>query len=473
MTLSGLSSLPWKFPKALPRGRVERVSPPVFEAAERFRALFPEDGAHLRHKLREAALAFVRYLGVDDLWIVPEANRGRRDSNGARAVGFNLYVVGDAKKLVRLLQMRGAFWRLAGAKLAGEERLAYSREEYVDEARGAWINIHPAHGGIVAWSEWDDYLLPGFFDLAGLDVDNDTMLPLPRPGLPYATFDYADTFYSVVKDVWLRGVGAAPDWDPCAIPMVDRYGAADGPVLLDNGVGPAARLISVVDSEEIAAWTPHCGRALLWPSIAATWRQHEWEGDIAFYFDVRMLTNALGGRKMKQVYVFDGDGWTPTKTTLDSITLDARGELRGRGPANELGNWLSVLGPQDIENAAGWGNIEARRIKSMAGFERRLKQLQKIHKARGEVATARPIDRYPYLEMKVLDRIPLADIPLAVVTSNDVRWTLLGLGFGGTILVLDQRPPAPRFDAPAYCDLVDAAVEKWAHANGRLIGRKP
>lgn len=464
---------------------------PLKRAPDRgqFAVWFEEGGARLREPGAGRLEAFRKELRLDDIAIEP-AHRQVVDQedreNGVPGAGDGFFaphpwvsLIGSPKALMAILKARaGAGWWRVLAALSGQQ-VPYEFSRTGGRARcegcGQWRHIYHETGksGLVDWMELDDFfpdaLRAAFQEPGGRGEGSPyfSLVVLPRPGGP------TTPWYSVKKRRWMEPEGER-SWDVCAARGPGIYGEPDGPVVARFESGPPI-IAAHVTSEVSFSAMRECG-GLLWPSVAVSWQPHLWTSDTYLFFDVRLLERNLGptatrGTRDKTVLLANTDTWTPGARDLEKNKALAEAELRG--DKDMRGTWLYVLGPQvDEDTGSNQGGVpdDAKRLKTWSAVNARLRKLRKLHGddyvKLGDDEYSKQSERYPYLELKISDRVDINSCPLIVMPAtrgihDRVEDGLRGMGYRGTILRVEKDGPTRYED-----QFSDGALADWAEKTG-------
>ncbi len=266
------------------------------------------------------------------------------------------------------------------------------------------------------------------------DLNSDEIYVIPDPGGPNTKF------FSLLNR---RIYGPVPPMKKiplCAPAAGQKYSDVNGPVQI---VSPAGQNLYVMhsvkdaDLDEIAK----CG-GLAWSSFAVKQGHHDWPALVTFYLDARILYNNLhyktyAKNRQKAVHIAAWDNWTLRpgdygrigKAIEDGTTVGNKGlgfiaaEYLAVGLDTTMFEQLGQYKITDLEKVKGavhpihnWDQLDDA-AKNM--FLAETGQTDKI-KSRFKGARYESYGVKSYVELKVIDFIPISDIPLCVV--HDTNW---------------------------------------------------
>jgi hypothetical protein len=346
------------------------------------------------------------------------------------------------------------------AEGANNPFLGYRRSK---EVLRIWQELHAAIGYDVPQS---------------LDTKEFLIKLIPHPGVP------EKMFYSFKHDRWYNGSPKQDYPDACQVVGGQKYSDANGPVLIRTPAGHTIAAMHSVSGADIGV-IAKCG-GLSWSSWAITDRISLFEVlDIAitFFADTRIMSKNLGytsysKSRQKAVHFAPWDNWTLRLSAYDSLMdmvmsgmsgdrveeafLAAEYLAVGLDTTKFEGQLRDYYLPvnKSVPAIHTWDQMDDA-IYSISN-----KNKNKEFKTRFKGAN---YAEDSYAEMKVIDLIPLSDIPLAVVYADPARpkfveqtsKKLRAAGFAGTILQSNQSP----FDNPDY---VSNLVREWAITNRRV-----
>ncbi len=289
------------------------------------------------------------------------------------------------------------------------------------------------------------------------EYDTWTVIPLPIPGWPRRQV------WSARLDRIVRpNEKPVRPFDLCGAKPT-RFGSPGGPVLLqlgewskhqDEAYGPVRAeggwhehpplfMSHGVDLDDLKN-VVRCG-GLRWPSWAVTWRVPPTYGDVVFLGDVNVVKDLASGARRKGFYLAGTDIWSMAGRELDMLEKAVNLELRGDGAwwsgdvAREKGGWgqrglqndllASTAGKDDWDSVVGamsysFGGDDTLtdQIKDRRRFVSILDGIIEDHVVDDDpyVYPPRPEwdghgkNRYPYMELKVVGRVSLSDLPAVV-----------------------------------------------------------
>ena len=327
---------------------------------------------------------------------------------------------------------------------------------------------------------------------------------IPNPGVPILDF------YSVSNRRFYNGAKTPNLPNFCSSVAGEKYSDLSGPVTIRTPGGVFVNVVHSVEFKDLKIIS-EC-KGLAWSSFAVSPGIHGWGGDISFYIDTRILSNNLPyglkfkpQRRQKAVQIAAWDNWTlrPNQyfdfASVYNMGMANGGEGSGFIAAEYLAVGLDTTKMEggskykitDIEVKGrvtpvhNWEDLDsaARNLKIFKDeyisrlLNKGVKDVQQI-KTRFRGAKYSASGEQSYIELKVIDFIPISDIPLAVIESkpksdpNEIKKNAKYLrdkvGFKGTILVVSHDgTDAGRFTA------IDSAVNSYAVANKRIEYTKP
>jgi sulfatase modifying factor 1 len=311
---------------------------------------------------------------------------------------------------------------------------------------------------------------------------------IPDPGGPNTDF------FSIKNR---RFYGPVPPPEPivlCAPVAREKYSDVNGPVQIVTPAGEKVYAMHSVNSKDLTPITA-C-RGLAWPSFAVRQRLHQWPSLVTFYLDTRILYRNLGytgysPTRQKGVHFAAWDNWTLRLGDYEKFEqLYRRGLTVGNnGDGFIAAEYLAVgLDTTKFENTENWKDLAIKGkvypIHTWDQFDDSARNLAAVSKGlptRSRFPNARyeELGLKSYVEMKVVDFIPLSDIPMCVVhesskpDANTKRYTtqkvidmLRAAGFQGDILIA-------KYDQKDKYLTVDALVEQYVKEKKKSISTYP
>ena len=301
---------------------------------------------------------------------------------------------------------------------------------------------------------------------------------IPHPGAPETTF------YSFSKSRWFSGQARPDIPDFCHVVGGQKYSDANGPVLIRTPAGHTIAAMHSVDTHDIGAITK-C-RGLAWSSWAITDRISMFDvPDIAitFFADTRIMSKNLGytsysKSRQKAVHFAPWDNWTLRLSAYDDLMDMITAGMAGNGIEETFlaAEYLAV----GLDTTKFEGNLRDyflpinKSVTAIHTWDQMDDAIYAISsKNKNKPFTSRfkgaNYEENSYAEMKVIDLIPLSNIPLAVIYENatipdyveKTSKKLRAAGFRGTIIPSSENP----FDNPDY---VSSLVREWAINNRRV-----
>ena len=406
-----------------------------------------DPAGRLRQPGRDRLEQFRRDLKLDDVAIEPH-HRHRELDRPDPVVAL----LGSPRALLAIPRSYPApwWWRtlaaLSGQSVPYEFSASGGRTHVHGLGQWSHISSNGREPGIVDWMELDDFLPDAMQDAFGSGFLRDGeygfgVAVIPRPGGP------PSPYYSVKRDRWEPGVDPV-EWSPCARQSERPYGSPNGPIAVRYRDLPFPITAAHVTREDALQELVACG-GLLWPSFAVSWRPHLWTSDTYFFADARLLARNLSptatrGSRDKAFILADTDTWTATAQGL--LQHKARADAELRGDKEMTGNDLDALGLVVTPETSSMD--EAAVVRTWPALARRLKGLKRVHGEAWEDVDHRVAvkDRYPYLELKLMDLMDVSECPL-VVAPNDpntvagLRHLIIELNYSGEVLWLEKDGP--------------------------------
>ncbi len=325
------------------------------------------------------------------------------------------------------------------------------------------------------------------------DVMNGPYAPnvIPHPGVPDTNFYSVanNRFYGVSKD--------AINIPLCRVNGGEQYSKADGPIIIRS---PAGEMVSVMHSVRYRDLYPieKCG-GLAWSSFAVNQGIHDWPSDITFYLDANILKNNLpygmtfkSWRRQKGVQIAAWDNWTLRPGAYFEFEKLYENGIRkgGNGDGFLAAEYLAVgLDTTKFENRYFYGLSSSKGvvhpIHNWSDMDNALRNLNAAKTTKQFIPSRFKGAKYEtmgvksYVELKVIDLIPLSDIPLAVIQVHpfltgvdlpeqtmsqavNAKNRLEKAGFKGKILFVDYPSMKDKKD------IIDNLVNDYAQTDKKI-----